>query len=191
MDNQRKYEAVRHRVEEAFLSARSADVILSEIEQNLQAKDELNFHYAALDKAQKALEEAYLELKSDFAPLLNEKVGGILSVLTEGKYTELKISDDYNVMLKDGETGQIVSAQYLSGGTYDIIYFALRMGIAQVIFDGKIPLMILDDTFLQLDDKRAALAAEYISKADIEQILYFTCHNSQADLFNNDNKITL
>lgn len=191
MDNQREYEAVRHRVEEAFLSARSTDVILSEIEQNLQAKDELNFHYAALDKAQKALEEAYLELKRDFAPLLNEKVGEILSVLTEGKYTELKISDDYNVMLKDGESGQIVSAQYLSGGTYDIIYFALRMGIAQVIFNGQIPLMILDDTFLQLDDRRASLAAEYIKKARIEQILYFTCHNLQADLFNNDNKITL
>ncbi len=191
MENQREYEAVRHRVEEAFLSSRSIDVILSEIEQNLQAKDELNFHYAALDRAQKALEEAYLELKRDFAPLLNEKVGGILSVLTEGKYTELKISDDYNVMLKDGESGQIVSAEYLSGGTYDIIYFALRIGIAQVIFDGKIPLMILDDTFLQLDDKRASLAAEYISKANVEQILYFTCHNSQADLFNNDNKITL
>ena len=191
MDNQREYEAVRHRVEEAFLSARSTDVILSEIEQNLQTKDELNFHYMALDKAQKALEEAYLELKRDFAPLLNEKVGEILSILTDGKYTELKISDDYSVMLKDSETGQIVSAQYLSGGTYDIIYFALRMGIAQVIFDGKVPLMILDDTFLQLDDKRAKLAAEYISKSSAEQILYFTCHNSQADLFTDDNKITL
>ena len=126
-------------------------------------------------------------------PLLNRRVGEILSTLTDGKYEELKIADDYKIMLKEQESGQIVSAEYLSGGTYDILYFALRLGITQVIFSDKIPLLVLDDAFLQMDDVRAQKAADFTkNNLSAEQILYFTCHESQADLFrNNKNRIMI
>ena len=87
-------------------------------------------------------------------------------------------------MLREQEGGQIVSAEYLSGGTYDVLYFALRLAIAQVLFPGGIPLLILDDAFLQLDDARAAAAATFLLESSgAEQILYFTCHKSQGCLF--------
>lgn len=192
LKNQREYENVRYRVEESTASVRSSDVILTEITETEEKIEQYRFHYQALSMAHDSLFKGYSELKQGFAPVLNEFVGEIVSVLTDGKYSELRVSDDYKIMLKENENGEIVSAEYLSSGTYDILYFALRMGIAKVIFDEKIPLLILDDTFLQMDDKRAALTAEYLKNHPAaEQIIYFTCHESQASLFENTNRIIL
>ena len=184
MEAQRACADASHRVESAFSGVRSADVIASELEQKKERLRQCRSHYDALCMAQKVMEESYLEIKKDFAPALNERTGEILSTLTDGKYNELKISDDYKVMLREQEGGQIVSADYLSGGTYDVLYFALRLAIAQALFSGGIPLLMLDDAFLQLDDARAAAAAEFLrNSSGAEQILYFTCHESQGSLF--------
>ncbi len=184
LENQRTEEAVRYSVEHAFSGTRSVDVILTELAQKEEQLAEYRFHYEALTLAEEALGKSYLELKEDFAPVLNEKVGEILSALTDGKYSELKISDEYKVMLKERGKMEPVSAEHLSNGTYDILYLALRLGIAQVIFPKGIPFLMLDDSFLQLDDMRAERAATYLKeKANAEQIFYFTCHSSQAVLF--------
>lgn len=193
LEIQRLIESAGFRLDHVFSQMRSADIILSELEQKKEEKEHFLFQYNALCVAQECMEESYLELKQDFAPVLNRRVGEILSTLTDGKYEELKIADDYKIMLKEQESGQIVSAEYLSGGTYDILYFALRLGITQVIFSDKIPLLVLDDAFLQMDDVRAQKAADFTkNNLSAEQILYFTCHESQADLFgNNKNRIMI
>ncbi len=192
LKNQREYENVRYRVEEASSGVKSTDVILTELAEIEEKIEQYRFYYDALNMAQNALFNSYSEIKQGFAPVLNEYAGEIVSILTDGKYSELRVSDDYKIMLKENKNGEIVSAEYLSGGTYDILYFALRLGIAKVIFDDKIPLLVLDDTFLQMDDKRAALTANYLkANCDAEQIIYFTCHESQADLFGNNNRIIL
>lgn len=184
LEAQRACADASHRVASAFSGVRSADVIASELEQKEERLRQCRSHYGALCMAQKVMEESYLEIKKDFAPALNERTGKILSMLTNGKYNELKIADDYKVMLREQEGGQVVSAEYLSGGTYDVLYFALRLAIAQVLFPGGIPLLILDDAFLQLDDARAAAAATFLLESSgAEQILYFTCHKSQGSLF--------
>lgn len=193
MENQRTEEAVRYSVEHAFAGTRSADVILTELARKEEELAEYRFRYDAIVLAQNALYDSYMELKEDFAPVLNERVGEILSELTDGKYSELRISDDYKVMLKEKTRTEPVSAEHLSNGTYDVLYLALRLGIAKVIFPDGIPFLMLDDSFLQLDDARAQTAANYLkSQADAEQIFYFTCHSSQTTLFGNSiNRIEL
>ncbi|MBR5156727.1 MAG: AAA family ATPase [Clostridia bacterium] len=191
LDNQREYENLRYRVEEATSGVRSSDIILTEIAETEEKLELYNFHYKALALAQEALFRSYSEIKQGFAPVLNEYSSEIVNMLTNGKYSEMKVSDDYKIKLK--ENREFVDAEFLSSGTYDILYFALRLGIAKVIFDDKIPMLILDDTFLQMDDIRAKRTADYLNNNSIaEQIIYFTCHESQADLFgNNANRIIL
>lgn len=191
LENQREYENLRYRVEEATSGVRSSDIILTEIAEIEEKIEQYNFHYKALNLAQEALSLSYSEIKQGFAPVLNEYASEIVEQLTNGKYSEMKVSDDYKIKLR--ENREFVDAEFLSSGTYDILYFALRLGIAKVIFEDKIPMLILDDTFLQMDDKRAKRTADYLNNNSIaEQIIYFTCHESQADLFgNNANRIIL
>ncbi len=185
LENQREYENVRYRVEEATSGVRSSDIILTEIAEIKEKIEQYSFHYKALTLAQDALSRSYSEIKQGFAPVLNEYAGEIVNLLTDGKYSEMKVSDDYKIRLR--EQGELVDAEFLSSGTYDILYFALRLGIAKVIFDDKIPMLILDDTFLQMDDNRAKRTADYLNNNFIaKQIIYFTCHESQADLFGNN-----
>lgn len=187
LENQRERDRIAHSLETAFSDTRSADVILSELESLKEKIAETEHFYNALCMAEQAMEDSYRQLKQDFAPLLNCCVGEILSELTKGKYDEIKLSDDYKIMLRDKEYGDIVSAEYLSAGTYDSLYLALRFGIVRTILSQKPLFLILDDAFLQLDDTRAKLAAEYLNRESAEgQVLYFTCHRSQQALFGAD-----
>lgn len=166
-------------------SEKSSSEIRRELEINEQETAELQKIYDATEKALSMIEESYEDLKSDFAPLLSEKVRHAASFLTGGKYTDVRISDDYG--LKVQSEGDIIDADYVSGGTYDVLYLALRLGILKILFDDKIPFLILDDTFLQFDDVRASQAAGYIKNEGISQVLYFTCHKEQRELFGKDN----
>jgi len=166
-------------------SEKSSAELMTEIEIINRETDEFQKLYDATDKALTMIEESYEVLKSDFAPLLSEKVKTATLSLTDGKYTDVRISDDYT--LKVESDGEITDAGFLSGGTYDILYLSLRMGILKILFDDKLPFLILDDAFLQLDDERAKTAATYIKKELCGQLIYFTCHRNQTELFGKEN----
>lgn len=193
MQNRSQRDGVMHRLQFAFAGTRSADIILSELDDVKNKIAEYQHFYDALCLTEQSMQSSYQQLKQDFAPLLNNCVGKILSALTDDKYNEIRLADDYKIMLRDKESGNIVSAEYLSAGTYDILYLALRFGIVSTILPQQKPMLILDDAFLQLDDKRAQLAAAYLSKEYAEgQVLYFTCHKSQTKLFQtNNNQIVI
>ena len=155
--------------------------IATQIAGNEEQTEELLRLYKAIELALSLIKESYEELKSGFAPELVKYVKDAVSFLTDGKYSDVRISDDYKLtVMADGE---IVSAEYLSGGTYDVLYLSLRLGLLKVLFDGKVPFLILDDAFLQLDSNRAKKAAMYIKKENTEQVLYFTCRDELKDIF--------
>ncbi|MBR6646893.1 MAG: AAA family ATPase [Clostridia bacterium] len=164
---------------------RSTAEIKNLIESNEEEIKELLKVYEATEKAILMIEESYNILRSDFAPVLSEKVKDAASFLTDGKYTDVRVSDDYSLKVQSGS--DIIDADYLSGGTYDILYLALRLGISKVISKDEDNVLILDDAFLQLDDKRTKNAAEYLKKTPSKQVLYFTCHENQTGIFGEEN----
>lgn len=166
-------------------SEKSQAEIKTQIGINEEKITELEKIYNATQKALMLIEESYEDLKSDFAPILSLKVKDAVKRLTGGKYTDVRISDDYTLKVLYGN--DIIDADFLSGGTYDSLYLALRMGILKILFKDKIPFLILDDTFLQFDDERTSLAANYIKDEKIKQVLYFTCHKEQTTIFGIDN----
>ena len=63
-------------------------------------------------------------------------------------------------------------------GTYEQIYFALRMAVAKLT-SGEDCMMFFDDIFMTFDDGRAYEALKYIrGEAETRQILLFTCRGS-------------
>lgn len=137
---------------------------------------------AELEKKLKAAQLAidvftsvYEKKRSDFAPRVNEKVNKYLDILTMGRYNETRVSEEYRLRLKD-----LSEAEYLSFGTYEQIYFALRLALAELIGNGDEP-MFLDDFMTAYDDRRSALAIEILKEiSQRRQILLFTCHGRDA-----------
>ena len=153
---------------------------------------QLEERHAALLKASEWLLRARDEIKQNYAPRLNRKTAEIFSRLTREKYSGVKLGEGFHLNYKN-ENNEIVDAAHLSGGTYDLLYIALRFASLSVLFDGFIPPVILDDALLQLDDERLCVAADYLHSEEFGQVLYFTCHDSGSKLFMHDkiNRIEL
>lgn len=130
----------------------------------------------ALTMALEVFQKVYETRKSDFTPAVNEKVNGFLDILLEKKYRDIRVSDSYRLRL-DTEIAPAVEAEYFSRGTYEQIYFALRLSLGELIGDGSEPLF-LDDFLASFDDRRAQKAIELLKVlGENRQILLFTCHD--------------
>lgn len=142
-------------------------------------------YHRALLIAQDALDEAFSKMENIFAPQVNEKAGEYLSRLTGGTYSTIHVDRSFSVdVASDGNYG-FHPADYFSGGTVDQIYLALRLAIADLVQPktDKMPLL-LDDAFVQYDDKRAKAALVLLRELSADrQIVLFTCHGRMKDLY--------
>ena len=134
-----------------------------------------NKKLADLRYAKDALSKAFEQLQLDYSPRLNKIACGILKNITYGKYTAFMVDEDYNITVRNSEN-VIVSSDYLSSGTYDQIYFSLRMALILLICEGM-PI-ILDDAFAMYDDERTEKALNYL-KTTKNQVLIFSCQSRE------------
>lgn len=160
---------------------------LPDLEEDLsRARDrlrQLKLEREAARVALETLQEASAGVHREFAPALNRKVTGITSRITGGRYTDLRITKDLEILATAPETGRRVEAQVLSGGTVDQLYFALRIAASEFLSgDRKLPL-ILDDCFVQYDWHRLENAFAYLLEESRErQIILFTCHDREREV---------
>ena len=135
--------------------------------------------FDALDIALKSLGRANTVLRERFSPALNREASRIFSQLTGGTYTALSLSRDFSAMAGEASSPQPHSAAYLSAGTADQLYLAVRLAICSLTLPG-VPLL-LDDALAAFDDSRAELALQCLKEmARDRQILLFSCHGREA-----------
>ncbi len=164
-----------HRLDGVRLPAEIAE----ERERKEEELADLGEKYEALSLALAAFAHGYETLKQDFAPVLSEHVGAILRRMSGGKYADVRVNDRFELCLKPADGGPLVDAAYVSGGTYDMIYLALRLGIIQTVLGVNVPLLVLDDSFSEYDDARTKAAVNLLGEVfPGVQVLYFTCHAS-------------
>ena len=129
----------------------------------------------AIELAAKVFSKVSEERKNNFAPQVNAKVNQFIDVLSSGKYKDVRVSDSY--LMRLGGNGQTMEAEYVSRGTYEQIYFALRLALGELIGDGTEPLF-LDDFLTSYDDIRAKNAMKLLKElSEKRQIFLFTCHS--------------
>lgn len=154
---------------------------VSEIEEKI--KDLQNTYHGylqALDDimlAKKCLDKAFEILQSSFGKRLNDEASKVLTEIANGKYTEVLVDNEYNMLVRASEENALIDAQYLSSGAYDQIYFSLRMAVVNLLFDNA-P-VIFDEAFVQYDDTRLSAVLDYIIKQENRQILLFSCHKRE------------
>ena len=171
-DLEKSLAALRATVEpSALISAALDDVKKKEIA--AKAK------YDAAALAIKSIENASRGLRTRVSPRLAEYAGKLLSVLTDGKYTEIGVDDEMNMtfLAKDGAH----DISYLSKGTRESAYFALRLALCDLLCKEEKITLVLDESFAHADNERtkqsfrilAALAAEGT------QSIVLACHDRE------------
>ena len=140
--------------------------------------------YAALEVALEALQEADSQLQSRLSPQLSQRAGDYFSRLTDGQYTQVSLTRDLEVTVREGGSLADRPLSYLSQGTADQLYLALRLALADLLLpQPEACPLILDDAFLTFDDQRLALALGVIRElAQTRQILLFTCQSREGQM---------
>jgi exonuclease SbcC len=106
-----------------------------------------------LSELDAAFRDLRTELNQQLRPELAERAGGFLQELTNGRYSDLELSEDYvPTVVDDGEVKPVIS-----GGEEDVVNLALRLAISQMIADRAgqpLSLLVLDEIFGSLDEER-------------------------------------
>jgi len=146
-------------------------------------KKELEEKGEALRIAIDVMTEASIELQRNFVPLLNSRMSDIISSITSGRYKEIRADDNLFLNTISPETLGVTSAELLSCGTVDQIYFALRVAMAELITNGEKLPIIMDEAFAFYDDVRSMEAFRLLDKLSSDrQILLFTCKSREIEM---------
>lgn len=168
-----------------FLMENNEDIMALKAEKDsvLKHKEELELELKALKQVEEALLDITSKEDRDFKDIVQYQLSEKVAKLTNNKYKKLMITQDFEVRVFDEEQDTIVSVNQLSLGSQDLIYLALRLVlIEETRVDGP---LILDDTFVQLDDERLSnmlMAINDISKE--RQVLLFSCQKREQRLLN-------
>lgn len=146
--------------------------------------------YEAISLACDVLREASGQLQTRFSPELNRLAGDYLAQLTGQRYTGLTLSRELEgEILRPGDVLPR-SALYLSRGTVDQLYLAVRLAVCQLCLPQKPPL-VLDDALTAFDDERLRLALDLLGElAQAQQVLLFTCQQREGSLLAQTDGVT-
>ena len=120
------------------------------------------------------------EIYGSFGSVLNHQVSELIRKITGGKYTEVKIDDQLQIMIKKGNA--YISMDYLSTGTIEQVYLALRLSIAGLLIDEDMPI-VMDDTFITYDYQRVKDTLKCLNEYTDKQIIIFTGNPGIQDMF--------
>lgn len=134
----------------------------------------------ALDIAEESLRQNLLDLRSEFLPLLAKRAGVYMERMSRGRYEKLSVDENFEILMKAKGSGHYYPPEKFSTGTEDQLYFAFRLALADHLAGGRSLPLLLDDAFINFDDKRTAealsLLRERSEEAGGSQVLLFTCH---------------
>ena len=137
-----------------------------------------NDYYEAAGVAYEVLEESFMTARKSFGGTLESETLKNFKALTGDAYGAIGVSTDFEISVEKNGVFGTHELEYLSRGTKDQAYLALRLALAKLI-GGEEPLpVILDDALSQYDDRRFAAALSFLKDYSANnQGMLFTCHD--------------
>lgn len=130
-------------------------------------------------KVHDELDRTYADLRTDLnlqlRPELSDLASSFLGELTDDRYSQLELDDQYNILiLEDGRSKPVIS-----GGEEDLANLVLRLAISQMIAERAgqaFSLLILDEVFGSLDIARRENVVELLRRVQdrFEQVILIT-----------------
>lgn len=171
------------RIDTALHEVQDTAELRRELDALTEEKERLDFELSAIALAAETIADVAGQVHREFAPRLNRALGQTAAALTGGRYNSVQVDEQacLRVITEDGRT---VETSSLSGGAVDQLYLSFRLALLDLITEGKerVPLL-LDDPFVQYDDRRAAAAmAALAAAARDRQVILMTCHRREVEL---------
>src|SRR6266850_198373 len=139
-----------NRAEDDLAEAKRREAERSQRERQIAALKARQRLHNELDRAFSDLRG---ELNARMRPEIAELASGFLADLTDGRYDELELTEDYTLTILEGGVPKPV----ISGGEEDIASLVLRLAISQMIAERAgqpLSLLVLDEIFGSLDEAR-------------------------------------
>lgn len=152
-------------------------VLASSISCMKEEYDRICDEYDAICLAADALRQADEELQSRFSPELGRVAAGYMSAVTGGRYADVFIDRDFSARTRTADDTVPHEAEYLSAGTLDIMYLAVRLAVCELALpEGEPCPLILDDALVNLDEERLEQAMKLLREIARErQVILFSC----------------
>ena len=127
-----------------------------------------------------AIKGASENLRAEISPRLGEYATRMMEIMTEKKYSDFSVSDGLKVAFTD-PSGERRSVDFLSGGTRELAYVAVRAALIDMLFTEKPPI-IFDESFAHQDNLRARSMMRAVGQLAREgcQSFIFTCRGREA-----------
>jgi len=125
-----------------------------------------------------ALRFAFENTVKNFKESASKSISENLKLITNGRYSDIKIEDDFSIEIFSKEKNDWVDPiSVLSTGTVDQIYFLIRLGFINFISPRESVPIILDDTFVSFDKERLMATQKLLQNLNKEQQILLFTHN--------------
>lgn len=153
-----------------------------------EKKKKLQEAHASKTLTTDMLEKFRQDVVSSIAPELSDNATELISSMTNGDFTEVKLDDDFKASLIDSQ-GVERPVAWLSGGEESAVALALRLGVASLITGGTPELLWLDEPLTAQDKDRRSAILSMIRSLPTNQILLINHAQEAQDIV--DYEITL
>jgi DNA repair protein SbcC/Rad50 len=184
-----RYERTAAAFHSAELAAVSADAEIISARTALaaadQARDELSRAESQLmtlvrdrrlhDELDRAFGDIRTDLNQEMRPELSDRASSYIRELTDGRYSELELDDQYNIIVLE----DAIPKPVISGGEEDLANLVLRLAISEMIAERAgqaFSLLILDEVFGSLDETRRHNVVDLLRRLQdrFEQVILIT-----------------
>ena len=156
---------------------------LPEVEASVRAlEEELGIARAnntTISNTAQFLEEAKAGLSTRYLADMQTSFSSLLAKMMDGNIPESVMDTSFKVKLREG--GKTQHPESLSQGWRDAVQLCVRLSLAEALYaEGEVPPIILDDPFVNLDERRLAAAKQLlVALSQKYQILYLVCHTER------------
>lgn len=171
---------VENYINTRFIGRRQLSTIEEDIQETMDKIQKYEIQLKAVELAILKFHEAIRDIRESFGPILNEKVLSYFKKLSSEKYKDVMVSDSYEIKVRD--EGLLLPAELLSNGANDQLYLSLRLAFISMLYKNENVPIILDDAFIQYDDKRVEKVLEILNECNFYQIMIFTCQKREKEI---------
>lgn len=188
-DMRERYERAAAELRAAELAAVAADADVAAARAAMDAADRaraelarMEAHLGMLSRERRLhdeLDRVFTDLRTDLNQALRPEISDLASryirELTDGRYTELELDDQYNVIVLE----DAIPKPVISGGEEDLANLVLRLAISEMIAERAgqaFSLLILDEVFGSLDEARRHNVVDLLRRLQdrFEQVILIT-----------------
>ena len=171
--------AIEAQIKALCSSNPSAEVLFKQKQQLIERANNYKQFCELTDIASEALNDAFRQLRKNYSGTLSNRTAEIFSLISGKPLSDINISKNFDISVSSSDAFGLKESAYLSSGTEDQLYLALRLSLAELMTEqtGSLPI-ILDDALAQYDDQRAKAALDFLKQySSNRQILFYTCHS--------------